>query len=394
MIRHLLVLVWSRKRSSALVMLEIAACFLVVFAVAAFALHSATNWRRPLGFAWDHVWVVEIDTSVTRSEELGAQDLAALRELERAAAALPRVEAAAVAHIVPYEMSSDNGDTSWNGRSVDTLVGEVGDAYAEVMGVQVVAGRWFGPEDDAATVPPLVVNRRLARDLFGDQDPLGQVVERNGERRVVGIVDDFRQFGELSAPRPFAFERMRIAAGLRRAPRQLVLRMTPGTSAAHERVVLARLGPVVPTWSLEVQPMSRMRDTRLRFAMAPLVLGAVVGGFLLLMVGLGLLGVLWQNVTRRTRELGLRRAAGASRAAVRRQVVVELLLVASLAMVVPLVLLLQLPLFELLGTLEGGTFAGAIGASLLVVYGLCVLCGLYPATIATRVEPAEALRWE
>jgi putative ABC transport system permease protein len=65
------------------------------------------------------------------------------------------------------------------------------------------------------------------------------------------------------------------------------------------------------------------------------------------MVGLGLIGVLWQNLIQRTRELGLRRAAGASRAAVHRQVFFEQVILTSLGVLLGAVLIAQLPILDL-----------------------------------------------
>jgi putative ABC transport system permease protein len=170
--------------------------------------------------------------------------------------------------------------------------------------------------------------------------------------------------------------------------------MAPGTPASYEQEVLARLGPLVPGWSFEVTPLAQYRQTRLRISLAPLVIAGVIAFFLLLMVGLGLLGVLWQNVTRRTRELGLRRASGARRAAIHRQILLELVLVTSLALAPALVLVLQLPLLGLLGGLQPSVFAAAVVTALVAIYLLSLVCGLYPSWIAVRSEPAEALRWE
>jgi putative ABC transport system permease protein len=308
---------------------------------------------------------------------------------------LSRVEAAAGVYVAPYEFSSSNGNVYYQHRSPMTYVNEVTDGFAEVTGIEVVAGRFFGPEDDGASMPPAVINRRLARALFDDADPIGKVVERGrSEVRIVGVVDDFRQFGEHADPDNYLFRRIAPGSTESRPPRKLLLRMAPGTPASYEQELLGRLGPVVPGWSLEVKPLSALRDSRLHIQMAPMIVGGVIAGFLLLMVALGLLGVLWQNVTRRTRELGLRRAAGASRAAVHRQVMLELFLITSLAVAPALVLAVQLPLFSPFQWLEPTLLAASVATALALVYALSLACGLYPSRIATRLPPAEALRWE
>jgi putative ABC transport system permease protein len=128
--------------------------------------------------------------------------------------------------------------------------------------------------------------------------------------------------------------------------------------------------------------------------MIPLLLGGTVALFLLSMVGLGLTGVLWQSITQRTRELGLRRAMGASRSAVRAQVLLEIGLLTALAVGAGLLVVIQLPLFELVGILDGFVFTGALVVAITSIFGLTLLCGLYPSWLAMRVEPAEALRNE
>ena len=72
-----------------------------------------------------------------------------------------------------------------------------------------------------------------------------------------------------------------------------------------------------------------------------------IAGFLLLMVGLGLTGVVWQSVTQRIREFGLRRAKGATIRSVRAQVLTEMMIMTSLALIVGVALIAQLPLLPL-----------------------------------------------
>jgi putative ABC transport system permease protein len=112
------------------------------------------------------------------------------------------------------------------------------------------------------------------------------------------------------------------------------------------------------------------------------------------MVGMGLMGVLWQNVTRRTQELGLRRALGATANAVRNQIIGEIVVLAAVALTIGTVLFLQLPLLGVFSFVGIGVFVSAILASILVIVPFVILCGLYPGWLATQVEPSRALQYE
>jgi len=114
----------------------------------------------------------------------------------------------------------------------------------------------------------------------------------------------------------------------------------------------------------------------------------------MLLVALGLTGVLWQNVTRRTREIGLRRATGATAREVAVQVVMEVWIVTALAVLAGCAVALQTPLFVPGGFVRAAdAFAGAAAAAF-ALFALTGLCALYPAWLAARVEPSEALRYE
>ena len=106
---------------------------------------------------------------------------------------------------------------------------------------------------------------------------------------------------------------------------------------------MKRAMAVAADWSFEVQPLDAMRETSCGSTSTPLIVIGTIAGFLLLMVALGLTGVVWQSVTQRIREFGLRRAKGATIANVRRQVLIEMVIMTSLALLVGVVLLGQLP---------------------------------------------------
>jgi putative ABC transport system permease protein len=114
----------------------------------------------------------------------------------------------------------------------------------------------------------------------------------------------------------------------------------------------------------------------------------------MLMVAMGLTGVLWQNVTQRTREIGLRRAKGAERVRVQRQILGEIVVMTSMAVVVAAVLAAQVPLISPFYWVQPHVYVLGFIMAALVIYVLTILCGWYPSHMATRIEPAEALRYE
>lgn len=395
MIRHLLKLVWHRRRANLLLVVEIFAAFLVAFPLAGFGLFLWRNSSEPLGYDWRDVWSVAADIGGSDPRrEADPADAATLARLVAAAGAMPEVESAAVAQIAPFEMASSERER----EGVATQADSASDGFAETMDLELIAGRWFTPEDDGLAYQPVVVDRDLARTLWGDADPVGRrfpvTFSEGADERVIGVLSDFKKDGELAAPGNFVFYRARLGEAAPPDVRRLVLEMAPGADAAVEERLVEELSALAPGWTFEVTPLERLRANQLRTRLVPLALGGIVALFLLAMVGLGLTGVLWQAITQRGGELGLRRALGASRGQVRAQVLGEVLLLALLAVGAGLLVVVQLPLFELVGFLDPALFSGAVVIAAAAILGLALLCGLYPSRLAMAVEPAEALRNE
>jgi putative ABC transport system permease protein len=159
-------------------------------------------------------------------------------------------------------------------------------------------------------------------------------------------------------------------------------------------MLLQRIHQTVPTWVMDVDTLEQTRSRWIRERLLPLSLAAIVGGFLLLMVGFGLVGVLWQNVARRTSELGLRRALGATAAQVRGQVVGELLAATTAAVALGAVLFVQLPILGAIRFVTWQVYLYGLAAAAVVLYCFVVLCAMYPGWMATRIHPARALQHE
>lgn len=396
MIGHLLKLVWNRKRANALIVAEMFVSFLVIFAVLTGVATVARGWGQPIGFDWRNVWDVrmdfEIDAGDQASDELHETVMRMLDEVR----SFPQVASAAVSNTPPYSFSTMEGTRGINGKDVTMIMDDVTADFADVLRMKVVRGRWFNEEDEVAQHRPVVVDANFAREVFGDADPIGQKLEEDATTflQIVGVVEQYRKDGETSAPMNMMFRH--VAANRRhgRLGGHILVRLHPGTSPQFEEELSARLRQVAPDLSFTVRHMDRMRVNMLRTRLAPLVVGGVVGLFLIGMVGLGLTGVLWQNVTRRTREIGLRRAMGASGPRVHRQILAEVALLATIAVLAGSVIVWQLPVLGAFSVVSPSAFTAGFLGALATIYALTYLCGLYPSWLASRLQPADALRYE
>lgn len=419
MTRHLVRLIWNRKRQNLLLTIEILCSFVVVFVVALFALTFAVNARAPLGFETDRVWAVDVgrprslpgadaaanEANAAREREVFTRLVAAVREL-------PQVERAAGTFTAPYVNATwGSGMTLTDGRQIDFLYNRVTDDFVPLLSMPIVAGRNFSREDDGAGTDPVLINRALAQAIFGNADPIGQIIAEKPDpreprdpsdpprrKRVVGVMEDFRQHGPYSIPGPVLFDRMRLEAPRGGVPDRLLIRVRPGTTAALEPALVRRLQREAADWSFGISTMDNLRERKISDYLMPLTVLAVIAGFLLLMVTLGLTGVVWQSVTVRLREFGLRRAAGASGASVRRQVFAEMAVMTTFALLAGAIIVGQVPFLPLpreVATLVApGIYVAAVALSAAAIYCLTLACGWYPSRLASRIPPADALRYE
>jgi putative ABC transport system permease protein len=214
--------------------------------------------------------------------------------------------------------------------------------------------------------------------------------------RVVGVVAPYRKTGEFAnfgKPIDMLFRRISAAKG-DALPGNLLIRLQRGTPGSFEKTLSDRMNRIAPGTNFRIRKMSSMRQMARRLAMFPLMTLLMVALFLIVMVVLGLSGVLWQNVSRRTREIGLRRAVGATGPAVQRLVVAEVAMLTTLAVIAGVAIVTQLPILGIFNLITPAAFAGGLAASLAAIYALTILCGLYPGWLASRVQPARALHYE
>ena len=396
MIRHLLKLVWNRKRTHLLIVAEIFVSFLVVFALLVTGLHFFYLYRMPAGFQHKDVWSVYVDRE-TMSGEWTVEEAQTFRRLRLELEAMPEVVSAASADNNPF--SGSHSITSWEQGDgiVRTEVGYGSSQLLETLQLELMAGRWFEPGDHTLNWRPIVIDQRLAHTLVGDDDPLGFVLDGDSDsmdQRVIGVLAAYRRAGPFADPGEFLFRPALEESDTAPSMNLFVVRLHPNTDAQFEERMTKRLQSIAHGWTITARSLDDQRSMKMQERLIPLAIVGTIGGFLLIMVVLGLTGVMWQNVIRRTREIGLRRAAGADRSSIHRQIVLEVVITAVFGVLLGSAIAAQVPVVGPFTMVPIGVVVQGIVISSLFLLALAGLCGLYPGWSATRIHPAEALHYE
>lgn len=396
MFKHLLKLIWNRKRSHALIIVEITLSFLVIFGIGALAVYNWTLYQKPLGFNYENGLQIIIrnggDWTETDGQRL-EQAILALNDMQE-------VDSAFAMLFGPFRGWRSTSNFEYNGITVDGSQNRISDGGHQALGLELLEGRWTGPEDIGLNWDTVVINRQMAEALFPNESALGKNIrppEQDNpdyrDYRVVGVFEDFRQQGEFSEQGNYVMRRLAVEGHEQRAFSIMVYSQSASSQQLQQELI-DTLQTIAPNWTVRIDSLEAMRADRIDNVTTPMSIMSLIAGFLIIMVGFGLFGVLWQSVTRRTGELGLRRAMGAHRGRIYRQIVAEMALTASIGLAIGIFIAIQLPI---LGTFPMINWTAAIGGMLIssaIILNLCILCSLYPGWLASRKSPAEALHYE
>jgi len=395
MLRHVLKLIWNRKAANGLIVAELVIAFLIVFVISALGAHTLYKWRLPLGFDWTDC----VEVGISRGGQWTDDDGLTLRRMLATLRDQPEIEWAHTGMPLFRNWRWTTMVQS-EGTRVQTMVNEMTDGGPEALGVELLEGRWFDEGDAAEDVFPVVIDERLRDALFPDGVRLGADINDADPEdedlrawRVLGVFRAFRQMGEFTVLKPYLIGRF-PSEKLSQSAEAITVRTRPGTPIDFEERLQRVIEAEAPQWELSITPLSKLRERQIRDVVIPLAISGLVAGFLLLMVAFGLFGVLWQNVTRRTDELGLRRALGSTRKRIYQQIVIETVLMASLAALIGVIIGVQLPLSGRFVALDWRASSSGLATSLAILVALAGLCSLYPAWLASRRSPADALHYE
>jgi predicted permease len=311
--------------------------------------------------------------------------------------AIPGVEAAGMADYLPPGQNRNWGPLTPKGKTYrpgelpSPLVYVVTPGFFRAMGMSLVAGRDFSWEDGPTSQWVVIINEAAARALWPERNAVGQIVVAGGrDRLVIGVVADVRETSVEGAP---GWQAYYPATQTGPDDAELVVRtkLPPATLAASVLRTLRQLNPNQP--AAEFEPLQEIVDHAVSPRRFFMLLVTSFGAFGLILASLGIYGVISYAVTRRTQEIGIRMALGASPSSVQLMVIRATLRLALGG--IALGVLVSLAVARLIASLLFGitpadlvTFA----ATVLVLTSVALAAGYLPARRAARIEPMSALR--
>jgi putative ABC transport system permease protein len=405
MIRHTIKLIWNRKRRNILLMSEVFLAFVVMFIVATTVITGTARYLTPLGFSYEDRWLLHLNRGSFDSDYPESETRATMMLIRQELEAYPEIEGVSfLSSNSPYSRSVWMTGLERNGEKYGAFVWLTDDNAADVLNLEMLEGRWFGPEDNASPYTVIVLNRQMKDEFFGEESPVGKIhVEENEDKPndeyiIVGVVENYRYRGEFDTHRGGYFERNDIADTAGELVTHALLSVREGSDARVEERILKHLATVAPGWNLRIETLTDKRESYLRENFLSMGIGVSIAGFLIFNVALGLFGVLWQSINRRHGEIGLRRAVGANQGSIARQILSESLMLATFAIAAGILVAIQVPILRLdmvftgLETpISGAVYVLAMACAAAMIYLLVSLCALYPSQLAARVQPAAAL---
>ncbi|HTH53678.1 MAG TPA: ABC transporter permease [Edaphobacter sp.] len=357
-------------------------------------------------FRVDHLLLFNINTPRTRYPE--AQSVALHTRIEAAFRSVPGVQGVTLTDIPLIANTSSNADFHVEGssdpgrspkdREPSVYLAHVGSDFFKVLGIPIVSGRAFTPQDAEGSRGVAVINQTLAHRLFPTETPLGKRFKYDSRSplwlEIVGICSDtpYESLKEEGAPM-IHFDLYRQQLSLQGATYMVRTDLPAESIVPSLRAALQHIDRDLPITDIRTQRQQINATIQTERVLASLTIA--FGILALALACVGIYGIMTYTVTQRTNEIGIRLALGAQRGRVRTMVLRESAwltifgIIAGLVAAVALSRLIKSMLYGL-----SPTDPVSLTAAALLLLAVALFASWLPAARASRIEPMEALRHE
>jgi putative ABC transport system permease protein len=371
MIQHLFKLTWKKRKRHLLLVVELffaylATAFLTLF-LWGYSITDSNNQR----FSIDNL----VEITAPGISDTARQSLQALKDVENLT----------FTNLSPYNNSIRNDTLFRSNDTIGVFKWQVDDRFARVMKLSMDEGRWFLKNDSLEAKKPLIITTTLKHRLFQDQPALGKLIRVGQEEyKILGVVKDLNDPSGDYRDRPHLFT---FGGG-----NLFLVRLKQPVNNQVSARLKGALSPYIPGFSVKITPVEQIKHQHYREKGALLFFFGGLCVFLIINVILGLFSILYQNINSRKSEIGLRKASGATNNQIYSQFIIEVASLTTIAIIPGIIIAYQFALFEVIG--PNGNYYYAIVCGALIIYVIATLCALYPAWLASKIQPAIALHEE
>lgn len=395
----------KRFLGKSLVVMQVALSVLLLSTGGLFITHLWNLEHIDLGFRRDHVLLITLDSSNSGYSQAhlasGYQEI--LARLQR----IPSVRSVALAGPTPLSGAGASGFVNVTGHQESPAdrrwieISYISPNYFHTIGSPILAGRDFNSQDQSRP-RVVIVNETFARHYFGHSDPIGKQITlfhvtldpQPKTYEIIGVTAD-AHYADIREPKRSGVYLPAFHDGGVVSADSFVVRTSvdPEDVTGDVRAALRKVlpnAPVLLTTTLDAQINASIVPERLiaAFSGSFAALGA-------LLAGIGIYGLLAYAVARRTNEIGIRMALGATTGKVRRMVLRDTLgiVIAGLVLGIPLAILGRFFASKLVQDFTVQSTAPIVLGAIVIVLG-ALLASYVPARRAAHIDPMQALRHE
>ena len=280
-------------------------------------------------------------------------------------------------------------------------------SYYQIQGLQLSLGRWLKASDQKNAAYVCVLNEAAADELIGYTDCVGQTITLNGVRfTVVGVLEENEDSltsvltsGMLMVYIPYS-SLIRLTDSVSNDVTTFYISAAEGSTVdaaadAMENILMERFDEDEDAFDVDASNMLEEAMNKVTSTLS-LLLGGIAG-ISLVVGGIGIMNIMMVTVTERTREIGIRKAIGASRGNILTQFLMEAVVLCMIGC--GLGIFLSWAILQVVSTVTvsaGITFSlnmGVVGLAVAFCFLIGVVFGLYPANKAAKMKPIDALHY-